>query len=270
VKFSAWLQFGTVAGENSKAMRAFLWLALALSVAFHGAARGDALLEVNGSPLKWPSSASDKPVIITFALLAGPYKIPNKGRALSPDNCSEMEAFETIVTSTPGLSAAAVRPELRKAFAAWEGAANIVFAEIADPGLADIVIGAQAFPTGRAFTNLTIRSGHRLIPVEKAIGMPHAEPKDQAGKDGASFASIEQSYVCLNPQMRWKIGFDGDLNAYDLLHTFMHEVGHAIGLDHPGGSGSVMAFRYDEQVRDLQSSDIAAVQRLYGPPQTAE
>jgi len=50
----------------------------------------------------------------------------------------------------------------------------------------------------------------------------------------------------------------------------MHEIGHAIGLDHPDSRGAVMAFRYDERVRDLQPSDIDAVQRLYGAPASAE
>ena len=62
-----------------------------------------------------------------------------------------------------------------------------------------------------------------------------------------------------------KVGFDGNLNVYDLRYTLMHEIGHAIGLDHPGSSGSIMGYRYDERVRQLQASDISAAQRLYGP-----
>jgi len=72
--------------------------------------------------------------------------------------------------------------------------------------------------------------------------------------------------LLLNPKEPWKIGFDGNLGVYDLRYTFMHEIGHAIGLDHPGSSGAIMGFRYDEQVRELQPSDIAAAQLLYGPP----
>ena len=65
-----------------------------------------------------------------------------------------------------------------------------------------------------------------------------------------------------------QVGFDGNLKVYDLRHAFMHEIGHAIRLDHPGRSGSIMGFRYDESVREPQSSDITAAQRLYGPPVT--
>ena len=177
-----------------------------------------------------------------------------------------MHAFADIVRSSPGMAAEAAERELRAAFAAWLAAAGIAFVEVRDPLQANIVVGAQDFPVGRAFTNLSYLSGHGILPVEKALGGPG--PSAQAGETDASGAigGIEQSYVCLNPGMRWKTGFDGDLNVYDLRHTFTHEIGHAIGLDHPGSTGAIMAYRYDEHVRELQASDIEAVQRLYGPP----
>ena len=118
-----------------------------------------------------------------------------------------------------------------------------------------------------AFANLSYRSEKGLTPVTMALGKPEvsASPAlDDNGGDG-SIVPIDQAYVCLNPKSRWKIGFDGNLDVYDLRHTFTHEVGHAIGLDHPDSTGAVMAFRYDERVRDLQPSDIAGVERLYGP-----
>ncbi|MFM9939354.1 MAG: hypothetical protein ACKVP7_07650 [Hyphomicrobiaceae bacterium] len=43
------------------------------------------------------------------------------------------------------------------------------------------------------------------------------------------------------------------------------EIGHAIDLDHPGQSGSVMGLRCDESVPGLQPSHVAAVQMLWGP-----
>jgi hypothetical protein len=60
------------------------------------------------------------------------------------------------------------------------------------------------------------------------------------------------------------VGFDGNTRVYDLRYTFVHEIGHAIGLDHPGPSGQVMSFRYDEQHRDLQAGDLNGVTMLYG------
>ncbi len=230
-------------------------------------ASAGALLEVNGHLLKWVSHVQNGRTIITYAVLTRPYALPGGKRILSPDNCSSMHAFGDIVASSPGIPAEEARRELRAAFAAWESAANIAFVEVSDPLQANIVVGAQDFPVGRAFTNLSYLSSHGILPVEKALGGPAPSGESGDAEAGGSVRGIEQSYVCLNPSMRWKTGFDGDLSVYDLRHTFTHEIGHAIGLDHPGSSGAIMAYRYDEHVRELQPSDIAAAQELYGAPE---
>lgn len=249
-------------------MKAFS-LALALGLASGAAAPAiaGALLEVDGHLLKWASQAPRAGAVVTYAVLNGPYALPHGRQILSPDNCSSMHAFSDIVAASPGTSPQAAKEALRAAFAAWHAAANIAFSEVSDPSQANIVVGAQEVPTGRAFTNISLMSSHGYYPVQKALGGP-GPAADQGQAQGAGGASgIEQSYVCLNPSTRWKTGFDGDLEVYDLRHTFMHEIGHAIGLDHPGSTGAIMAYRYDERVRELQPSDIASVQRLYGPPQ---
>ncbi len=248
-------------------------LSIALTFVFFviGAAPASAgaLLEVDGRLLKWISREATSTTTITYAVLAGPYALPGGRSILSPDNCSSMRAFNDIAAASPGIPAEAAGRALHAAFAAWEAAANVKFVEVGDPLQANIVVGAQDVPAGRAFTNLSYRSDRGVLPVEKALGEPQPAAPQGGAEPGGGVSGIEQSYVCLNPSSRWKTGFDGDLEVYDLRHTFMHEIGHAIGLDHPGRSGSVMAYRYDEGVRELQSSDIAAVQRLYGPPRQA-
>jgi len=245
-------------------------LLIAFTVALFAAgaepASAGALLEVDGHLLKWVSHETDASTVITYAVLKGPYALPGGRRILSPDNCSAMHAFNDIVASSPGTSAEAAQRALRTAFAAWEAAASIKFVEVSDPQQANIVVGSQDFPVGRAFTNLSYLSSHGFSPVEKALGGPGPSSESGDAETSATVRGIEQSYVCLNPSMRWKTGFDGDLSVYDLRHTFTHEIGHAIGLDHPGSSGAIMAYRYDERVSELQASDIAAAQRLYGPP----
>jgi hypothetical protein len=250
-------------------MKAPVSIAIAIALWLCGGAPGDAgpLLEVNGRVLKWLPQPSGAVIAITYAVLKGPYTLPDGKTILSPDNCSSMHAFADIVAQSPAIPADAAVSELHAAFAAWEAVANIVFAEVSDPRQANIVVGAQDLPVGRAFTNLSYRmSGHGMLPAGKALGGPGPSPEPAKAEASGAPAGIEQSYVCLNPGLRWKIGFDGDLDVYDLRHTFMHEIGHAIGLDHPGSTGAIMGYRYDEHVQGLQPSDVAAVQRLYGPP----
>ncbi len=111
-----------------------------------------------------------------------------------------------------------------------------------DPTSADILIGAQGNPRGFAFTNVDYKRGH----------------------NGASVRRIEKSLICLNPNKRWKIGFDGSMNVYDVRYAIAHEVGHAIGLDHPSPNGQLMSFRYGEDFRTLRPGDVSGAVALYG------
>lgn len=136
------------------------------------------------------------------------------------------------------------RREVRAAFSAWEEAANISFVETSSLEDAGILIGADAKARGRAFTNVALR--------------------DTAGAPAAGTGVIRQSLICLNPRRPWKIGFDGNLDVYDLRFTITHEIGHAIGLDHPSPDGQLMSFRYVEKARGLNSGDAAGAAALYG------
>ena len=243
-------------------------LLVATFLASVGTARAGKVLRVEGDIVKWAWPASGLATLVTYAALTGPYSLPSDKRTLSPDNCGAMRPFADIVSASAGVSDVIARQELRSAFAAWEEVAGIKFIEVNEPHRADIIVGATDASNGRAFANLRLDGGRGKQPVAKALGAPSdGRTVDSAGPGmGRPVAVIEQAYVCLNPKASWKAGFDGDLNVYDLRYTFMHEIGHAIGLDHPGSSGSIMGYRYDERVRQLQPSDIAAAQWLYGLP----
>lgn len=45
-----------------------------------------------------------------------------------------------------------------------------------------------------------------------------------------------------------------------------HEVGHALGLDHAPGKGSLMSPYYDAAITKLQPWDVAEIQKRYGKP----
>jgi hypothetical protein len=249
---------------------------IALAVGAHivavDATRAEALLRADGGILKWRTQAREVGTVITYSVLPGAFTVPGDRRTLSPDNCGAMHAFADIVARSPDISVETAKRELKAAFEAWEGAADLTFVEVDDASHANIIIGAALSPGGRAFANLSFRTVQGTTPLAKGLGKTGSDSSINSNEavnpheaDGNSdVVAIEQAYVCLNPQSRWKVGFDGNADIYDLRYTFTHEIGHAIGLDHPGRTGSVMAYRYDERVQQLGPSDIFAIQKLYG------
>lgn len=201
-----------------------------------GAAEKEAynLLTLDGHYLKWGGPNASSRVTVTYALTRREAAYP------SAFNCKKMQPI-----GRSGIGARfdedLLRRELDAAFAMWSRVAGIDFVATEDEDKAGIVIGAQVVPRGRAFTNVAYK--------------PH----------GPNFGSITRSMICLNPDIAWKVGFDGNVDIFDLRYTLAHEIGHAIGLDHPGPEGQVMGFRYDESFDDLQRGDVEGVVALYGP-----
>jgi hypothetical protein len=195
---------------------------------------GFRLLVLEQQHVRWPEPPGGGTPVVTYAFVSQPVLTPEAR------NCRNLTSADAALARS-GITRADFRREVAAAFGMWEQVANVSFREV-DGEVAGILIGAQANPQGRAYTNVELES---------------------APEGGAK--TIRRALVCLNPEMPWKIGFDGDLSIYDLRHTIAHEVGHAIGLDHPGASGQVMGFRYDEKVSGLQVGDIAGAVALYGP-----
>lgn len=198
------------------------------------------LLELGGRKVRWALPADGLPPTISYAFLTEPKQFPGAR------NCDSMLPPSAALKRS-GIEFTAFRNEVRAAFAAWAKAANVTFRETTSVAEAGILIGADAKARGRAFTNVALN-----------------EMSDRASGNG--LGSIRQSLICLNPQRPWKIGFDGNLDVYDVRFTVMHEIGHAIGLDHPSPEGQLMSFRYVEKAQGLQPGDIAGAVALYGQP----
>ncbi len=202
-----------------------------------GAATGFRLLHLEKTLARWPSEP-DKPVVITYAFVDEDVNFP------SARNCTGMHSLDGIAARN-GLTKSDLEREIAAAARQWEVVANIRFERARDAASAKLLIGAQNAPMGRAFTNVELTA--------KITGRPR---------------SIAHALICLNPQQPWKIGFDGNLESYDLRYTLTHEIGHAIGLDHPGAAGQLMGYRYTEAFSGLQPGDIAGAIALYGGPPT--
>lgn len=198
------------------------------------------LLRLEGENVRWIAPITSALTTITYAFATRHQNDPGAR------NCAEIEPFDRLL-SRSGLDDSLFRKETRTAFDMWERAANLRFVEIADTEQAEILIGAQTVPTGIAFTNVKTSAMSVQLPQGR-------------------FRAIAQARICLNPTRSWKIGFDGRLDVYDVRHTMAHEIGHAIGLDHPGPSGTLMSFRYEEKLHDLQAGDREGAAALYDVP----
>ncbi len=208
-------------------------LPFALPPSAHAGKDGYRLLELDGYKVKWGDRQLGVGARVSYAF-AGETQRFDDAR-----NCRDLAPVKALLGEN--LSMETLARETAAAFRVWEQAAGLSFHEVDDARTADIVLGAQGQPRGRAFANVSYA------------------PDPQEG-----VRAIEQALVCLNPDHAWKVGFDGDKDVYDIRYTLIHEIGHAIGLDHPGPSGQVMAFRYTEAFNDLQPGDLRGIRLLYG------
>lgn len=192
------------------------------------------LLKLDGSLVKWGERRLGAGAVVSYAFATTPTRF-DQAR-----NCGDLLPLDDLA-ARHGISPATLQAEAAAAFRIWEAAANITFVALDDPAHANILIGAQGKPVGRAFADVMYQPGseHGVKLIDKAL-------------------------VCLNPNQPWKVGFDGNTSVYDIRYTLVHEIGHAIGLDHPGPAGQVMSFRYHEKFSDLQPGDFRGVQALYG------
>lgn len=192
------------------------------------------VLRLEGNAVRWRKPPNVGDLVITYRVLVSSEAFPGAR------NCRKMTALEDVITAS-AVADAALREEIAAAFAMWEEVAGLSFREAGEGEAADILMGAQAEPEGWAFADVfyDAASPERVKPISQAL-------------------------ICLNPARQWKIGFDGDLKTYDLRYTIAHEIGHAIGLDHPASAGQIMGYRYEERFRALQPGDVKGAVTLYG------
>lgn len=195
------------------------------------------LLELGGMPVKWGKPRFGTAVSVSYRL------IQKSSTFADARNCRGMDTIDDLLESS-GLAPADFLAALDAAFAMWEAAAGIEFVPAKDGSRADLLIGTQSTPAGIAYAD--------VLPVLGLDGEVHP---------------LQRGLICLNPGFTW-IGVsrrDGPAD-FDLRLALAHEIGHAIGLDHPGPRGTLMSFMLGAQKGGLRPGDIAGAMRLYGPP----
>ena len=222
---------------NIRTSRWALVIAALISISFPLSANdgedGYKLLKLDGYKVKWGEQTLGVGASISYAFADEAMHFADAR------NCRDLAPMTALAEQDIPMET--LERETAEAFRVWERAADLSFHQVDDPRNANIVLGVQAVPRGRAFANVTYAPG-------SAEGV----------------RAIDQSLVCLNPEQKWKVGFNGDKDVYDLRYTMIHEIGHAIGLDHPGPAGQLMGYRYTESFSELQPGDLRGARILYG------
>ena len=225
-------------------MRSRRWIQVmaALSLVFSftaQASRADdfRLLEIGSLYVKWGAAALGQGAgTVTYGFVRSRSSFPGAR------NCPTLVPADGIAAAAD-VDRRRLEALAAGAFDLWSGAANIAFRPAQAGETPDILIGAQGSPHGIAF----------------------ADVRNDRARAVSGVAPLTTATICLNPTMAWTDN-GGVLGALDLRTVLAHEIGHAIGLDHPGPTGTLMGYRDQGEIDGLMSGDIAGVQRLYGAP----
>ena len=156
--------------------------------------------------------------------------------------------------------------EIRSAFTAWSDVANITFTEIMDSGLDHF----EDLDAGRLESGADIRIG--AFALDGPGSLRARTNIRSVMNDSTDLREFRGSIVTFDLDENWVVdAIDGDRRTLDVFNVAAHEIGHVIGLNHSGVTGSLMdtASAATETFRGPQADDIAGAQFLYGPPATS-
>jgi len=151
-----------------------------------------------------------------------------------------------LAGSIPGLDATAAREEIERAFSTWAAVTTLTFAR-AEGGDADITLSFKGNQHGDGFP----------------FNIPEFDPPSNVLAHAFFPGSPHPGEVHLDEEEPWAIEADGD--RIDVYTVALHEIGHALGLEHSLAPGAVMNPSYPAgRIDSLTQDDIDAIRRLYG------
>jgi hypothetical protein len=144
---------------------------------------------------------------------------------------NQFGSFDSFITDVE------FQKEINEALASWENVADIRFSQVPDSASVDI------------------RFGWRDIDGKGGILGQTTVP---------STGRLEKTIIALDTDEDWFLSGNAPVGKIDFSSTTIHEIGHAIGIDHSESTLSLMNATYSNTIFNLQEDDINAATSIYG------